>query len=96
MRAYSLHDLLTPLPFGDYGQLPDGVATPVGLTEAVARFARGLAIRRDEAVELVRGALGATEDYMDRVRSLTTLPDPHRRRLEEICLDMRRRLAAVA
>ncbi|HEX9593916.1 MAG TPA: HipA domain-containing protein [bacterium] len=96
MRAYSLHDLLTPLPFGEYGQLPDGVATPVGLTKAVVRFARGLGIRRDEAAALVREALRATDDYVDRVRGLTILPDPHRRRLEEICLDMRRRLAAVA
>jgi serine/threonine-protein kinase HipA len=96
MRAYSLHDLLTPLPFGDYGQLPDGVATPVGLTEAVARFARGLGIRRDEAAALVREALRATDDYVDRVRGLTTLPDPHKRRLGEICVDMCRRLAAVA
>jgi len=92
-RAYPLHDLLTPLPFGDYGQLPDGADTPGGLAEALARFARALAIRRDEAVTLVGAALGATEDYVDRVRSLTTLPDPHRRRLEEVCLDLRRRLA---
>jgi len=96
MRAYSLHDLLTPLPFGDYGQLPDGADLPVGLSEALARFARTLAIRRDEAAALVGAALGATGDYVDRIRALTTLPDAHKGRLEEICLDMRRRLAPLA
>ncbi|MGD2064753.1 MAG: HipA domain-containing protein [Nitrospirota bacterium] len=96
MRAYSLHDMVTPLPFGDYGQLPDGVETPVGLTDAVARFARALGIRRDEAAELVRGARAATDDYVERVHALTTLPEPHKRRLEQICLDMRRRLADAA
>jgi serine/threonine-protein kinase HipA len=96
MRAYSLHDLVTPLPFGDYGQLPDGFDTPVGLTDALARFARALAIRSDEAAALVGDALRATEDYVDRVRTLTTLPAPHKQRLEEICLAMRRRLSETA
>ena len=31
-------------------------------------------------------------NYVDRVRSLTTLPETNKRRLEEICRDMRRRL----
>jgi len=96
MRAYSLHDMITPLPFGDYGQLPDGADVPVGLSAAITRFAGALAIRRDEATLLVRATLGATADYVNRLRSLTTVPDPHKRRLEEICLDMRRRLAEMA
>lgn len=96
MRAYSLHDLLTPLPFGDYGQLPDGADAPIALPQAIARFAGTLAIRRDEAAALIRATLDSTEDYADRVRSLTTLPDPHKRRLEEICLDLRERLAGMA
>jgi serine/threonine-protein kinase HipA len=95
MRAYSLHDMVTPLPFGDYGQLPDGAERPVELTEACLRFAAGLGIRRPEALVLIRDALRATEDYVDRVRALETLPDDNRARLEHIALQVRGRLAGL-
>ena len=39
MRAYSLHDMVSPLPFGDYGQLPEGTEAPVGLAQACLRLA---------------------------------------------------------
>ncbi len=96
MRAYSLHDMVSPLPFGDYGQLPGQAERPVGLEEACLRFARHLGIRRGEAAVMVRDALAATKDYPERVRALTTLPVEHRRRLEQIAVEMHHRLARCA
>ena len=96
MRAYSLHDLLTPLPFGDYGQPVAGLDHPVGLVEAVARFGGALGIRRDEQAALLGRALGATADYPDRVAALSRLPEANKQRLEAIARDLRKRLAPAA
>lgn len=96
MRAYSLHDMVAPLPFGDYGTQPSGLDRPVGLTEAVARFGTALGIRRDEQAVLLGQGLAATADYPDRVAALTRLPEPNKRRLEAIAREVRGRLAPAA
>jgi len=96
MRAYSLHDLLTPLPFGDYGQPVAGLDHPVTLTEAVARFGGALGIRPDERAALLGRALAATTDYPDRVAALARLPEPNKRRLESIAREVRAQLAPAA
>ncbi len=96
MRAYSLHDMVTPLPFGDYGQPVAGLDHPVTLADAVARFGAALGIRRDERAALLARALAATADYPDRVAALIRLPEPNQRRLEAIARQVRGRLASAA
>ncbi|NCO56898.1 MAG: HipA domain-containing protein [Deltaproteobacteria bacterium] len=96
MRAYSLHDLLTPLPFGDYGQQVAGQERPVGLAAAVARFAAALGIRRDEQAALLASALTATADYPERIAALTRLPEANKQRLQAIAREVRAQLAPAA
>jgi serine/threonine-protein kinase HipA len=96
MRAYSLHNMLTPIPFGDYGELLPGSDTPVPLEPALRRFASHLGLRPRERAALLHRALAATEDYVDRIRALATLPPEHKRRLEEIVVGLRQRFGKLA
>lgn len=90
MRAYSLHNLLCPIPFGDYGEYDGSSEHIIGLGEALRHFARHLGIRHREARELALAMLQASTDYPGRVQALGSLPQEHRNRLESIALRLAR------
>ncbi|MDH5484419.1 MAG: HipA domain-containing protein, partial [Gammaproteobacteria bacterium] len=92
MRAYTIHNLLTVMPFGDYGELLDRQATPVGLVDALRRFAANLNISRSTLAAQVCELLAVTESYPDRVAALTTLPDKNKANLVGIVNRMRQQL----
>ncbi len=76
MRAYSIHNLLTPMPFGGYGE--------VSLCEALVRFTRNLGFRKTYLLDLIDEVLTVTRDYEERVRALEGLPERNRENLVSI------------
>jgi serine/threonine-protein kinase HipA len=81
MRAYSIHNMLAVMPFGDYGEFSGSRAVPVGFTEALLNFTRSLGIGRTVLRDVVSASLEATRDYHQRVAVLRSLPDANKRNL---------------
>jgi len=89
MRAYSMHNLLAPMPFGGYGE---GASLP----EALVRFTRNLGFRKNHLLGLVEEVLDVTRDYAERVRALRTLPERNKERLVAVVESVRAELAACS
>lgn len=87
MRAYSIHNLLTPMPFGRYGE--------VHLKEALLRFSRDLGFRKNDLSTLVQEVLEVTRHYGDRIRALTTLPDRNKENLISISDSIRNEIRMI-
>ena len=94
MRAYSLHNLLCPLPFGDYGDYSQGSSRITGLNEALLKFAHNLGIRHNETRDLTANLLDVTRTYPERIQGLKTLPAEHKARLQDITVRLHRVLQA--
>jgi len=92
MRAYSQHDLLSVMPFGNYGELVDNQETPVKLVQAVARFASRSGITDNRCQELVQECLASSKDYSDRVGELKTVPGENKTRLIKRVTEVRKKL----
>ena len=92
MRAYSIHNMLTVMPFGDYGELIDGHDRPIGLLEALKRFVSHLKISRVQMQAILTELLEVTESYVDRVAALERLPQQNRDNLIAIVTKMRSQL----
>ena len=92
MRAYTIHNMLSVMPFGDYGQIIEKRHTPVGLVEAIERLARNLQIRNPQVQQLIHDALQATESYADRIAQLQTLPGLNRDHLISIVNKVRQQI----
>lgn len=89
MRAYAIHNMLSVMPFGDYGQLLDKRDEPVGLVEAIQRLAKNLNLTPTELNEIVQDSLVATESYTDKVAEIKTLPDLNKSNLIKIVTTVR-------
>lgn len=81
MRAYSRHDMLSVMPFGNYGELLDKRESPIKLLEAVQRFAHHSGITKNRCIELVHELLESSKDFTARVGELKTVPDENKSRL---------------
>jgi serine/threonine-protein kinase HipA len=81
MRAYSIHNMLSVMPFGDYGEFAGGRAEPVGLVEALLNFTRNLGIGRTVLRDIITASLECTRDYHRRVAALRSLPDANKQNL---------------
>jgi serine/threonine-protein kinase HipA len=81
MRAYAQHDMLSVMPFGDYGDTPEGASEPVDLRQAVERFANSCGLSTSQADEIISHSLSATDNFSERVSELTTVPDENKDRL---------------
>lgn len=92
MRAYSIHNMLAVMPFGNYGELDDRTAEPVRLRQGIRNLARHLGIPPAVRDDLLHRSLLATADYADRVRALQTLPAQHRQQLCTILETVRAQL----
>ncbi len=73
MRAYSLHNMLAVMPFGDYGQIIDSSAEPVSLQQGLKRLAKNLGITPSQQHQILTECLAVTEGYDSRVNSLSSL-----------------------
>ena len=81
MRAYAQHDMLSVMPFGDYGETPDGTNEPVTLKRAIERFADNCGINKSHCAEIIKDLLLKTSEYSSRVSELTTVHVENRERL---------------
>jgi serine/threonine-protein kinase HipA len=70
MRAYSIHNMLSVMPFGDYGEFTGTRGKPVGFTEAMFNFTRHLGIGRAVLRDIVIASLECTREYSQRVAAL--------------------------
>ena len=95
MRAYSIHNMLSVMPFGDYGELTGTRAEPVGFAEALLDFARNLGIGRSVLRDIIATSLACTSDYDQRVAALRSLPENNKRNLIAIARKMASMLEAV-
>lgn len=94
MRAYSRHDMLSVMPFGNYGEL-DTNDNPIDLNAAILRLSKNLGITRNALKEMLEEVLYVSRNYVQRLQSLSTLPDDNKTHLSKIILDMRTKLAAL-
>lgn len=95
MRAYSIHDMLSVMPFGDYGQLVNDSDEPINLTQAIQRLARHLNITAGQTQEIIHSSLQVTQDYADKVSELKTLPVLNKNNLIKIVNKMREKISLV-
>ncbi|RDH83874.1 MAG: hypothetical protein DIZ80_06990 [endosymbiont of Galathealinum brachiosum] len=95
MRAYAIHDMLSVMPFGDYGQLLNDSDEPVNLIQAVQRLARHLNISAGQLHEIIQSSLQVTEDYVDRVSALKTLPEKNKNNLITIVNKVREKIKQI-
>ncbi len=93
MRAYSMHNMVCAVPFGEYGE-HTGVDDP--LQAACVQFAQNLGLRRTDLGACIERLLAVTRDYGERVDALDALPAENRERLVTIHRDMQTRLQRLA
>lgn len=81
MRAYSQHDMLSVMPFGGYGEIPEGHTKPVSFQAAIERFAKSCGLNKTQFDEVMHRLLAVTRNYPDRIGQLTSVPGENRERL---------------
>jgi serine/threonine-protein kinase HipA len=84
MRAYSIHNMLSVMPFGGYGETDEASGETTGLAAAVQKLAKNLGIPPATLEEMTGKALQATEHYAERLRALASLPEANRENLVSI------------
>ena len=96
MRAYRIHDMLTPpgMTFGDYGDYLEHSRSdqPVNFSQAFERFTRGLGLRSRTWKQSVERLLASSDDFVDRVDALQTLPAANKQHLISIHRKIRQQL----
>ena len=93
MRAYSIHNMLSVMPFGGYGETDEASGTTMGLAGAVQQLAKNLGIAPAMLEEMTGKALKATEHYSERLRALASLPEANRENLVRIVEQVRGQLS---
>lgn len=81
MRAYAQHDMLSVMPFGEYGETPDGHEQAIKLKTAVERFAKSCGLSKAESESIIEDMMAHTRDFEVRVNALDTVPEENRERL---------------
>ncbi len=76
MRAYSIHNILTAMTFGQYGE--------VFLEEALLNFTKSLGFRKKDLLDMIEFVLSVTNDYEERIHGLQSLPEENRKNLVSI------------
>jgi len=94
MRAYAQHDMLSVMPFGEYGETPDDSDNPITLKQAVERFAKNCGLNKTRTEELIEEMLANTREFSDRVSKLQTVPDENKERLIKQTENVRKKLQA--
>ena len=93
MRAYSIHNMLSVMPFGHYGETDAADGTAVNLAVAVQNLARNLGISPATLAEMTGKALQVTEHYSERISALASLPEANRKNLVAIVERVRGQLS---
>ncbi|MEN8264606.1 MAG: HipA domain-containing protein [Nitrospirota bacterium] len=87
MRAYSIHNILTAMTFGQYGE--------VFLEEALLNFTKNLGFRKKELLDMIEFVLTVTNDYEERIQGLRSLPEENRKNLVSIVSSVKDKLGKV-
>jgi serine/threonine-protein kinase HipA len=93
MRAYSIHNMLSVMPFGGYGETDEATGETTGLVAAIGSLAKNLGIPPATLEEMVGKALQVTEHYSERVQALASLPEANRGNLVAIVERVRGQLS---
>lgn len=96
MRAYAIHNMLSVMPFGDYGEFIDKHDEPVGLDEALHRLTKHLNITPTEFNEIIQSSLSATQNYSTDISNLKTLPEINKNNLIKIVEAIREKIEKLA
>ena len=94
MRAYSRHDMLSVMPFGNYGEM-DAKDQSIDLPEGLRRLAKNLTITKKQLQKMTEEVLSLTAAYAERVTGLTGLPDVNKQHLVGIVKRVRKDLQRV-
>jgi len=94
MRAYAQHDMLSVMPFGEYGETPDDSDTTITLKQAVERFAKNSGLNKAQTEEIIEDMLANTRGFSSRVSKLQTVPDENKERLIKQTEYVRQKLQA--
>jgi len=92
MRAYAQHDMLSVMPFGDYGEIPDNSDQAITLKLAVERFARNCGLNKAQHEEIINDYLAKTSEFSARVNALKTVHDENKERLIKQTENIRNKL----
>ncbi len=95
MRAYAIHNMLSVMPFGDYGQIVGDSDEPVNLIQAIQRLAKHLNITPSNLNDIMKICLQATESYVDDVANLKTLPVLNKNNLIQIVTKIRKKIVTM-
>jgi serine/threonine-protein kinase HipA len=92
MRAYSMHNMVCAVTFGEYGEHPD---EDDPLQAACIQFTQNIGLRRADLGRCVERLLEVTADYAERVEALDALPGENRERLVGIHRNVQQRLRGL-
>jgi len=92
MRAYSIHNMLNVMPFGDYAEFISGQEEPVKFHQAMGRFIKSCGITKTAYNEITSELLDVTKQYPDVINDLKTLPDRNKSQLINIHRQMANKL----
>lgn len=93
MRAYAQHDMLSVMPFGGYGEIPDGHTEVVSLKSALHHFAKSCGLNATQAEDIINQYLDLTAGIAGRISALKSLPQENRERLINRVEDVRRKIS---
>ena len=95
MRAYSKHNMLSPMPFGGYGNYDDKLDKTVGFQDALQEFSKSLGININKKAELIQQAIDVTKDYPEKIQQLQSVPNENKNNLVAIHNDVVTKLKKV-
>jgi len=91
MRAYKIHDMLTPMPFGNYGEFATNEEM-VDFNNGLLRLLKKYNISKQKGRVITEELLDLTKDYMDRVDGLPGVTDDSKEVLGKAVNDARKKL----
>ena len=94
MRAYSRHDMLVPMPFGEYGEDIDlmGMGGEKQRHICLIRFCKSIGLSKRVLSEMIPEILSLTDNYNERIDVLKALPDEFKQQLKRVCTHERQML----
>ena len=83
MRAYPLHNMLSVMPFGNYGELLKGRDEPIGIAEAINKLTSNLRVKPQAGNRIIKDCLKFVESYTEKVNRLEVLPEGYKLKFVE-------------